>query len=56
VLLSLAGYVAAYAVMFPAGFWMARRIVRGGVSQHDEAPVGAGRPSAPVKPVPGGAS
>jgi cytochrome d ubiquinol oxidase subunit I len=56
VLLSLAGYVAAYAVMFPAGFWMVRRIVRGGVSQHDEPPVGAGRPSAPVKPVPGGAS
>jgi cytochrome bd ubiquinol oxidase subunit I len=56
VLLSLAGYVAAYAVMFPAGFWMVRRIVCGGVSQHDEAPVGAGRPSAPVKPVPGGES
>ena len=52
VLLSLAGYVAAYAVMFPAGFWMVRRIVRGGVSRDDEAPVGAGRPSAPVKPVP----
>ncbi len=56
VLLSLAGYVAAYAVMFPAGFWMVRRIVHGGVSQHDDAPVGAGRPSAPVKPVPGGVS
>ena len=32
VLLSLAGYVAAYAIMFPAGLLMVRRIVRGGVS------------------------
>jgi cytochrome d ubiquinol oxidase subunit I len=56
VLLSLAGYIAAYAVMFPAGLWMVRRIVRGGVSQEDAAPVGAGRPSNPVKPVPGDAS
>jgi cytochrome bd ubiquinol oxidase subunit I len=54
VLLSLTGYVAAYAVMFPAGLLMVRRIVRGGVVQDDQAPVGAGRPSAPVKPVPGG--
>ena len=53
VLLSLAGYVAAYAVMFPAGFWMMRRIVRGGVSHEEDSPVSAGRPSAPVKPVPG---
>jgi cytochrome d ubiquinol oxidase subunit I len=56
VLLSLAGYIAAYAVMFPAGLWMVRRIVRGGVSQEDAAPVGAGRPYNPVKPVPGDAS
>jgi cytochrome d ubiquinol oxidase subunit I len=54
VLLSLAGYIAAYAIMFPAGLWMVRRIVRGGVSHDDDAPVGAGRPSNPVKPVPGG--
>jgi cytochrome bd ubiquinol oxidase subunit I len=54
VLLSLAGYIAAYAIMFPAGLWMVRRIVRAGVTQDDDAPVGAGRPSAPVKPVPGG--
>jgi cytochrome bd ubiquinol oxidase subunit I len=52
VLLSLAGYVGAYAIMFPAGLLMVRRIVRGGVGQDDEAPIGAGRPSAPVKPVP----
>jgi cytochrome d ubiquinol oxidase subunit I len=56
VLISLAGYVVAYAVMFPAGLWMVRRIVRGGVSLPDETPpVSAGRPSAPVKPVPGDA-
>jgi cytochrome d ubiquinol oxidase subunit I len=56
VLLSLAGYVTAYAIMFPAGLWMVRRIVRGGVSQEDHMPVGAGRPSAPVKPAPGATS
>ncbi|HMH66162.1 MAG TPA: cytochrome ubiquinol oxidase subunit I [Rhizomicrobium sp.] len=55
VLLSLLGYIAAYAVMFPAGLLMVRRIVRSGVTRDDEAPVGAGRPSAPVKPVPGDA-
>src|SRR6185437_4227027 len=31
VLLSLAGYVLVYAVMFPAGLWVIARIVRGGV-------------------------
>jgi len=56
VLISLSGYILAYAVMFPAGLWMVRRIVRGGVTGDIEAPVGAGRPSAPVKPVPGDAS
>ena len=56
VLLSLAGYVAAYAIMFPAGLLMVRRIVRGGVSQEENLPVGGGRPSAPVKSVPGDAS
>jgi cytochrome d ubiquinol oxidase subunit I len=56
VLISLAGYIMAYAVMFPAGLWMVRRIVRSGVTGGHDAPVGAGRPSAPVKPVPGEAS
>jgi cytochrome d ubiquinol oxidase subunit I len=56
VLLSLMGYIAAYAIMFPAGLLMVRRIVRGGVFQDEDTPVSAGRPSAPVKPVPGGAS
>jgi len=56
VLLSLLGYMTVYLIMFPAGLLMVRRIVRTGVSDDDDAPVGAGRPSAPVKPVPGDAS
>src|SRR5882757_614200 len=56
VLISLLGYMAVYCIMFPAGLLMVRRIVRAGVSDHDDAPVGGGRPAAPVKPVPGGAS
>ncbi len=53
VLLSLTGYVLAYCIMFPAGLWMVMRIVRGGVVKAGHAPVEAGRPAAPVKPVPG---
>jgi cytochrome d ubiquinol oxidase subunit I len=56
VLLSLAGYVAVYAIMFPAGLWMAARIVRGGVAPDMHVPVGGGRPAAAVKPIPGDAS
>ncbi len=56
VLISLLGYMAVYLIMFPAGLWMAMRIVRGGVSKDVDSPVGGGRHSAPVKPVPGGAS
>ncbi len=56
VLVSLAGYIAVYAIMFPAGAWMVARIVRGGVSGQVDSPIEGGRPSAPVKPVPGDAS
>ena len=56
VLISLAGYIAVYAIMFPAGLWMVARIVRSGMHRHQDAPVQGGRPSAPVKPVPGDAS
>jgi cytochrome d ubiquinol oxidase subunit I len=56
VLISLLGYMTVYCIMFPAGLLMVRRIVRTGVSDDDDAPVGAGRPSAPVKPVPGDVS
>jgi cytochrome d ubiquinol oxidase subunit I len=54
VLLSLAGYMAVYAIMFPMGLWMVVKIVRGGASGQQDAPAGAGRPAGPVKPVPGG--
>jgi cytochrome d ubiquinol oxidase subunit I len=53
VLVSLLGYMAVYCIMFPAGLWMVARIVRGGVSPQVDSPVEAGRPSAPVKPIPG---
>ncbi len=56
VLISLLGYMAVYLIMFPAGLWMMMRIVRGGVSKETDSPVGGGRPSAPVRPVPGNAS
>jgi cytochrome d ubiquinol oxidase subunit I len=56
VLLSLLGYVAVYAVMFPAGLWFVARIVKGGIAADIASPVAGGRPSAPVKPVPGDAS
>lgn len=52
VLLSLAGYIAVYCIMFPTGLWFVLRIVRGGVSPEETSPVEAGRPKAPVKPVP----
>jgi len=55
VLLSLLGYIAVYAVMFPAGLWFVARIVKGGITSDTASPVEAGRPSAPVKPVPGDA-
>ena len=55
VLLSLLGYIAVYLIMFPTGLWFIARIVRGGVSHGEASPVEAGRPAAPVKPVPGGA-
>jgi len=54
VLLSLLGYMVVYLIMFPTGLWFIARIVRGGVDGEEAAPVEAGRPAAPVKPVPGG--
>jgi cytochrome d ubiquinol oxidase subunit I len=58
VLLSLAGYVAVYCIMFPTGLWLVARIVRGGVgTAHGDGPIGGGRPAAAVKAPPdGGAS
>jgi cytochrome d ubiquinol oxidase subunit I len=56
VLLSLLGYMVVYLIMFPTGLWFIARIVKGGVAQEEDSPVEAGRPSAPVKPVPENAS
>jgi cytochrome d ubiquinol oxidase subunit I len=53
VLLSLAGYMAAYLVMFPAGAMLMARIVRHGpASDAPEDAVEAGRPGAPVHAMP----
>ena len=51
-LLSLLGYMTVYLIMFPTGLWFVTRIVSGGVSPEEATPVEAGRPAAPVKPVP----
>jgi cytochrome bd ubiquinol oxidase subunit I len=48
--LSLAGYMAAYLVMFPAGVLLMARIIGEGADGDDptpEAPIGAGRPNTP---------
>ncbi len=53
VLISLAGYVVAYGVIFPGGAFVLSRIVRGGPVDI-EAPglVESGRPQSPVRPIP----
>jgi len=58
VLVSLAGYVVVYCIMFPTGLWLVLRIVRGGIGHEKDkdGPVGGGRPAAAVKPVPGDAT
>ena len=57
VLVSLAGYIAVYCIMFPTGLWLVLRIVRGGIGHEKDkdSPVGGGRPAAAVKPIPGDA-
>jgi cytochrome d ubiquinol oxidase subunit I len=49
VALSLAGYMIAYLIMFPAGILLMARIVRRGVA---DGPVEGGRPEAPVQALP----
>lgn len=52
VLISLAGYAVVYLIVYPVGVWfMARAIHRG--PGDIAAPVGGGRPAAPVKAPPG---
>jgi cytochrome d ubiquinol oxidase subunit I len=54
VLLSLAGYMAAYLIMFPAGVLLMARIVRKGPETlAGDTPVRAGRPGQPIRALPG---
>src|SRR5271163_1601332 len=49
VLLSLLGYAAAYFIMYPSGLFLIARVIRSGPRHTtDTAPVGGGRPRAPV--------
>jgi cytochrome d ubiquinol oxidase subunit I len=53
VLLSLAGYMAVYLVIFPAGFFFMRQVVRKGpVDPTETRPVESGRPRRPVRAPP----
>jgi cytochrome d ubiquinol oxidase subunit I len=52
VLLSLLVYIVVYLVMFPSGGFVVARILRSGVPEQAEQPVGGGRPQAPVVPPP----
>ena len=53
VLISLIGYVAVYAIIFPSGFFVMRRIVRTGPqAQGSDGPVQSGRPALPVSALP----
>ena len=53
VLLSLIGYVIVYAVVFPSGFLVMRRIIRiGPQPQPSDGPVQSGRPTLPVTALP----
>jgi cytochrome d ubiquinol oxidase subunit I len=53
VLVSLLAYVAAYAIMFPGGWFVVSRMVRSGPAEvtEVESPVGSGRPRSPVRAV-----
>ncbi|MGH7024911.1 MAG: cytochrome ubiquinol oxidase subunit I [Caulobacteraceae bacterium] len=54
VALSLAGYMAAYLIMFPAGILLMARIVRKSFDTSVvEGPIEGGRPGAPVEALPG---
>ncbi len=49
VLISLAGYMIVYLIMFPSGFFLMRNVVRKGMPAVDEKdPIASGRPSVPV--------
>jgi len=53
VVISLIGYIATYAVIFPGGWFVLRRVVRQGPSitgPDEPTPVSSGRPRSPVRP------
>lgn len=53
VALSLAGYIVAYLIIFPAGALLMARIVKHGVGDSaDTVPVAAGRPDLPIQALP----
>ncbi len=55
-MISLAGYVAAYLIMFPAGLMIMARMVRRGPESEEtgEGPIESGRPSRPIRALPSG--
>jgi len=54
VMISLAGYIAAYLIMFPAGLLVMVRLVRRGPvdSVADDSPVESGRPNLSIRSLP----
>ena len=52
VILSLAGYILVYLVMYPVGLTLMARVVRGGPSDVVAAELESGRPSGPVRAIP----
>jgi cytochrome d ubiquinol oxidase subunit I len=55
VLLSLIGYIVVYAIIFPGGFFVMRRIIRlGPQAQASDGPVQSGRPTLPITSLPPG--
>jgi cytochrome d ubiquinol oxidase subunit I len=53
VAISLAGYMAAYLIMFPAGLALMARVARRGIAAaEEEDPVEAGRPKSPIATLP----
>jgi cytochrome bd ubiquinol oxidase subunit I len=54
VMISLAGYIAAYLIMFPAGFLIMARLVRRGPidAATEDDPVESGRSNLPVRALP----
>ena len=55
VLISLLGYVLVYLIVYPTGIWFMARLIQRGPGDI-AAPVGGGRPAAPVKAPPTGAA